>query len=346
MAHKYSYSQISCYASCPLKYRLRYIDQLVPFAGESAHDLLFGRAIDAALNAWYMPYGTVAQAQEAFAASYPASRYPANLPSWAVGKTFSNGLAAIAAYPDWWREEDQHWEIISIQSNKLITVADEVESLDRLVRLDLVVRDDRDGMIYGVDHKTTGKYLDKDYWPRFSPHSQIRQYVYEIQRKYGECGGFYINALSFKHRSKAYTPRVGPDKGVQLPAGDWFNMKRMVFNPNAEAVRAEQANWGNWTSKIELDKTTGDWAYNTDQCVRGPLVCEYHRMCDAGFNWPEDAELISNDYRRRCIRLAKDGERCWLEPEHEGEHDSTPPFIPDAQIELDNEIEIEEAESA
>ena len=344
--HRYSYSQIQLYASCPLKYRLRYIDQLVPIAGESVHDLLFGRAFDMALNVLYLNDRNVRLAQQAFADTYPESRYPAVLPYWSPGKTFQNGLAAIATYAELYEEEDRDWEIISVQSNRVQQVAEEAESLDRLVRLDLVIRDRRDDQIYGVDHKTTGKYLDKDYSARFSPHSQIRQYVDHLQKKYGHCGGFYINAASFRHRSKAYTPRSGPDKGMKLPAGDWHSFKRMVFNPNLEAVEAERANWDNWTSKIESDKQTNTWAYNTEQCVRGPLVCEYHQLCDAGYTWPRDQELIESYYRRRCIRLAATGERCWLEPDHQGEHDSTPPILPDNEIEMDNEFELEEAEDA
>ena len=216
--------------------------------------------------------------------------------------------------------------------------AEDVES-DRLVRIDLVTRDRRDGLVYGWDHKSTGKYLDKDFNAKFDPHSQIRQYVDRLQRKYGEVGGFYINALSFRHRTKAYTPRSGPDKGVQLPAGDWYAFKRLVFNPNADAVKAERNNFDSWVRKIESDRESGHWAYNTDQCVRGPLVCEYHQICSAGYQWPRDSDLITNYYRQRCIRLAKNGERCWLEPEHEGEHDSTRPVVGEPEVDLSDEIQ-------
>jgi hypothetical protein len=332
--YSYSYSQIQTYASCPLKYRLKYVDQLVPLQGESSHDLNYGKAIDAALNTYYLT-GSIDKAQSAFTFAYPESQYPSSLPYWSPGKTHSNGLAAIAAYVERWREDDEHWTVVSVQS---VSVQPEpAESLDRLVRIDLVIRDDRDGLIYGVDHKTTGKYLTKDYWAQFSPHSQIRQYVDQIQKQYGECGGFYINALGFRHRTKAYTPRTGPDKGVQLPAGDWYDFKRMVFNPNTEAITAERDNWEAWTSRIERDRESGLWGYNTNQCVRGPIVCEFHQMCEAGYQWPRDRELIESYYRERCIRHAKDGERCWLAPDHLGDHDSTRPEQAEFEIEIAEE---------
>lgn len=167
---------------------------------------------------------------------------------------------------------------------------------------------------------------------------EVARWLRHLQEQYGEVGGFYINAASFRHRTKAYTPRKGPDKGVLQPAGDWCSFKRMLFNPNQEAIAQEARSFTNWIQKIEGDQVSGNWAYNTDQCVRGPLVCPYHKICSAGYTWPRDADLILQYYVRRCMELV-DGERCWLEPEHEGACDSTPPEIPDAEVDLSEEIE-------
>jgi hypothetical protein len=335
----YSYSQISKYAACPLLYRLHYVDNLTPLQDGGRHDLDFGSAMHDGLAVLYSPNGSVRAAAKAFSDSYPRERYPDPLPSWSQGKSYTGGIDAIAAYAERYHEEDQHWEVLSVERMR-VTDTDEEK---RLVKLDMVVRDRRDGLVYGVDHKVTGRYLDAAYWLTFDPHSQIRQYVDHLQRKYGECGGFYVNALSLKHRSKAYTPRQGPDKGVRLSAGDWCDFKRMVFNPNAEAVEAERASFAAWVRRIEHSRASGEWPYNTDHCVRGGIICEYHRMCSAGYQWPLDRELIEAYYRQRCIRLASNGERCWLEPGHEGEHDSTRPELPDYEVDLNEEIEEAEA---
>jgi hypothetical protein len=335
---RYSYSQIAKYAACPLLYKLHYVDNLVPLQEEGRHDLDFGSAMHDALAVLYAGE-SVEQAQRAFAATYPKERYPAELPYWSPGKSFAGGLRAIEQYAEHWREDSEYWTVVSIERMNL---ADDGEER-RLVKLDLVVRDRRDGLVYGVDHKVTGKYLDSKFWSAFDPHSQIRQYVDQLQRRYGEVGGFYINALSLRSRQKAYTPRTGPDKGVQLPAGDWCEFKRMCFNPNREAVQAERANFTSWVEKIEQDRASGQWGYNTDHCVRGPIVCEYYRMCSAGYAWPRDQQLIESYYRQRCIRLARNRERCQLEPGHEGEHDATRVTRPDYEIELDEVVEEAEA---
>lgn len=336
--HRYSYSQIQTYAACPTRYKFRYVDQLSPLT-ESDHDLRFGKAWDAALGTIYSG-GSVLDAQEAFAASYPECEYPAQLPYWSPGKSFQGGLRAIPAYVEKWQEDNRQWEVLSIQSRDYKDGDDE----SRAVVLDLVIRDRRDGLVYGVDAKTTGKYLDANYASQYDPHSQIRQYVDFLQSKYGQCGGFYIDAASFRHRTKAYTPRKGPDKGVQLPAGDWQDFKRYLYTPNEAAIKQERGSFSNWVRKIERDREARDWAYNTDQCVRGPISCPYLGICSKGYAWPTDAELIlDSGYMRRCLRVVKAGVRCWLEPGHEGECDPTKPQVEDYEVDLSEEIEEAEA---
>lgn len=336
----YSYSRVQTFINCPLKFRYHYIDQLVPNQIASAHDLNFGKAGHAALAVLYGG-GTITQAQRTFVSFYPESDYPSPLPHWSPGKSFAGGLAAIRSYADYYEEEDQHWEVLSVED---IATAETEEDEQQLVRLDLVVRDRRDGLIYGVDHKWTGKYLDSKFWLGYDPHSQIRQYTDSLQRKYGEVGGFYINAISCRNRSKAYTPRTGPQKGQQLPAGDWHDFKRMLFNPNANAIAAERDSLKAWLARIETAKQTDSWGYNTDHCVRGPFVCEYHQICSVGYAYPRDADLIETYYHRQCIQFAANGEQCQLEPGHTGECDSTRAQQQDFEVSI-AEDEIEDAEA-
>lgn len=331
---RYSYSQISTYASCPTLFKFRYQDHLQAH-GESEHDLRFGKAWDSAMNVLYLPERLISRARSAFSISYPESEYPIALPYWSSGKSFQSGLDGITEYAEKYEDEDRNWQVISIQSRDK-TETDDGDS--RTVVLDLVVRDRRDGLIYGVDNKSTGKYLNSDYWLQFDPHSQIRQYVDHLQRKYGECGGFYINAAGFMHRKKTTTPWRGPNKGITLPAGDWRDFKRMVFNPNQEAVQAERNNFSSWVRKIEADRESGQWGYNTNYCKRGPIICPYHKICSSGWTWPKDAQLIEAHYQQRCPLIIQ-GERCWLQPEHEGECDPTRSVVQDGEVEFDDEIE-------
>jgi hypothetical protein len=335
----YSYSSIQTYASCGVKYYLKYIAQLAS-PNESEHDLRYGKAWDSALNSWY-EWGIVELAKAAFADSYPAEEFPSLLPYWSQGKSFLNAMQAIPAYIDKWAEDDRWHEVLAVQPRE------ETDSWgsDRVVVLDLVTRDRRDGLVYGWDAKSTGKYLDAKYAAQFDPHSQLRQYVGQLQEQYpGQVGGFYINAASFRHRSKSVTPRKGPNAGVLQPQGDWFDFKRWLFTPNRAAIESEKSSFQSWVAKIQNDRATDTWAYNTDQCVRGEFPCPYHQICSAGYSWPRDAQLIEGlGYKQRCLLLV-DGERCWLEPEHSGECDSTRPQAIEAGYDLDDDT-AEDAEA-
>lgn len=340
---RYSNSSLRLYQSCGLKYRLSRVEKLAAIAAGGRHDLDYGSAFAKAFQALYGPDGSVKAAQAAFTAAYPPDQYPAVLPNWSQGKTHGNGLAAIAAYARRWYEEDRHWEVLSVE--KLEDVEDEAET-SRVVRLDLVVRDDRDGLVYGCDMKTTGKYIlgksGEHFWSQFEPNSQIRTYALHLEQQYGQCGGFIINAISLKHRSKAYTPRTGPDKGVRQEAGDWHEFCRNVYNPNAKARRLETDNIAYWIARVEADKARNTWGYNTQECHRGGVECEYWKLCSAGWTWPEDEELIREHYYVACLAVTGDG-RCQLEAGHDGEHDERRrPTAQDAEVVLDDD-EIEEA---
>jgi hypothetical protein len=317
---------LAMYRTCPLKFRLHYREHLVSLQPSSRHDLDFGAAWDEALNTLYRG-GTVEQARESFAATYPADQYPDPLPLWSQGKSFANGMAAVAAYPDRWTEDDQFWDVLSVQQRQ-----DEMD--ERILKLDLVVRDRRDGLVYGVDNKSTGKYLDQSFWSSFEPDSQVRFYADHINTKYGHCGGFIINATSFKTRSRAYTPRTGPDKGIQLPAGDWFRMERLMLNPNAACLQLERDNFAYWTQRIAQDEASGQWGYNTDACYKGGVPCEFLKLCEHGYTWPDDKELILSYYRQTCPKVLPEG-RCVLDYGHAGDHNPNLPQQMDFEIEED-----------
>ena len=304
----------------------------MPLQPAGRHDLDFGNAWDAAMNTLYTDEGSVDAARKAFAAAYPIENYPDPLPLWSQGKSHANGMAAIAAYTERWWEEDRHWEILSIQQRNTD------DDSDRILKLDLVVRDQRDGLVYGIDNKTTGHYLDSNYWMSFEPDSQVRFYADYINRKYGHCGGFIINATSFKHRSRAYTPRQGPDKGIQQPAGDWFRMERLMINPNEKCLQLERDNFKYWTERIAADEAVGTWGYNTESCMKYGRPCEFLQLCSAGYTWPQDKELILSYYYQQCPRVLERG-RCQLGLDHEGNCDPEFKAVPaeDFNVELDIE---------
>lgn len=293
MTDTYSHSQLDSYKKCPLWYYHEHEVGLRKRTDESSeHHLRFGEAIHAALRHLYLG-DSLESAKRVFLETYPVQ-----LDAGDLAKTRENGIVALAAYALHWREEDAKWKVLSCEQ------ADSRED-GHVVHLDLVMESLEHGGVYGYDHKTTGKYLNSDYWLQFNPNSQITQYAKFIKERYGECDGFYINALSFRFRQHAYKNE---------PAGFWYAFERQMFNRNEDQLAIEQASESDWIADIERSRQTGIWRLNTNSC----RFCSYRPICAAGWSWPTDQELIEVQYRQVCNQLTNTLRRCVLDRLHDG----------------------------
>ena len=274
---KHSNSMIQEYKKCPLSYRFKYELGLVRQGDEkSEHHLLFGNAIHEGLKLIYLK-DTLESAVKAFKVAYPVQ-----LDKEDDTKTIETGEMALRAYASRWLEEDKKWRIITVEERTDFDYADDPFS----VKLDLVMEHIDQGGIYGMDHKTVGgkkAYLSEDYWKRFEPNSQVTKYDSYIKSKYGDCSGFYINAIGFGCRERMY-------KGE--PAGPWQRFGRMMFNRNDTQRRMEEEDSRYWLGRISHSSESKTWGMNTDSCT----FCSYREICKSGWSWEEDQELITIQY--------------------------------------------------
>jgi hypothetical protein len=275
----YDNSQLQTYKDCSERYRLRYIEGLKKIEEDhDEHDRNFGKAIHAGLEAYYKKEG-LNKAKEAF-----SREYPVQLSQDDLAKTEANGLLLLEAYAKHYQEEDKSLEILSIEvkdsfclSSPSLTSPDREahkvrfaplrsSSIDFLVKIDMVVR--KQGCIYWVDHKTTGKTFNWSYWSRFEPNSQVTAYTAYCQAKYGECSGGIINAIRFGHRQRAY-------KGEA--AGFYYEFQRQLFNRNSEQIKAWKQDTLRWIESLETAKAGGAevWKKNEGQCG----YCSYKPIC-------------------------------------------------------------------
>jgi hypothetical protein len=134
------------------------------------------------------------------------------------------------------------------------------------VKIDLIVK--KQGCVYFVDHKTTGKAFNWTYWSRFEPNPQITAYTAYCQAKFGECSGGIINAIRFGHRKRAY-------KGE--PAGFYWEFQRQLFNRNRDQVQAWKEDTLRWVKSLEEAKVKASnvWMKNEGQCG----YCSYKEVC-------------------------------------------------------------------
>jgi hypothetical protein len=298
----YSNSQLQSMKNCPLQFHFYWDLALRRIDDEgSDHHLRYGSAFHQGLAVLYQG-GSLNESQWAF-----RNAYPTQLDLNDKAKTQEHGVIALAAYARRWAEEDRKWKVIVVE-----TRSDDPWS----VKPDLIIENLDHGGVYLVDHKTTGKYLNYDYWAQFEPNSQITHYLDYAQSKYGEIEGFIINAIGFRFRERAY-------KGE--PAGFWSNFERQTFNRRPEQLEHERRNRAWWIETIESCRRNGFWPTNTSSCK----FCQYKAICAPGWSWENDRELIEIQYRQVCDALLTYDERCVLDRNHEGEH---APVLPIEQL--------------
>lgn len=314
----FSHSAQSLYRDCGRKFQLDKLVHLVPRGHRIGHDLRFGSAGHEAMAALYSG-AAIKDVGNAFKLAYPVDQYPDPLPSASQGKSQENFLAMLWAYINTqWKEDRENWEVLEVERPQ---VSEGLGQYDHMLVLDLIVRDKNDGLIYGVDHKFTGKYL-KDIWAKYEFHSQIMMYAEQIRRRFGQCAGFVLNAFSLRHRSRAYTPRSGPDEGVQLPAGDWFSFGRMIYTPDANHLAIERVNVMNTIDKIRHDILYDSFTYNTGMCFAGSQwECQYYGLCSAGYTWLRDRYQIEENFKQVCYKQISGESRCHRDIDHDGDCD-------------------------
>lgn len=286
----YDNSQLQAYKDCPERYRLKYIEQIQKRkTGEEDHDRNFGKGIHAALELYYRH----CQARKALLKVdyYRAFTdvYPVSLKEDDLAKSPEGARLLLDAYLSHYSHQDQDMEIIAVEVCDSFPIGKytrpdgkEVE-IFFTVKIDLIVR--KQGCIYFMDHKTTGKSFSYSYWNQFDPNSQITAYTAYCQWKYGECSGGIINALRFGHRLRAY-------KGE--PAGFYQEFQRNIINRNQVQVEDWKRDQMEWVGKLERDRTLimpgMSWNKNEGQCA----YCNYREVCIS----VNDEQIIQQLYEK------------------------------------------------
>ena len=275
---KLSNSKLNQFRTCPRSYFYKSVCGIEPIdEGELEHDRSFGRAIHKGLEVLYKG-GLMVKAKNTF-----EKEYPNQLDLEDDCKTSDNGKLLLEAYWKTYLPTIKDWRVIAVE------VLDEYEPVEGLifrVRLDLIAENLKYGGIYGFDWKTTGKNLDYRYWAQFNPSSQISTYFDYITTKHGQCAGFYIDAMSFGHRKRAY-------KGE--PAGFHYKIDRQLFPQTKDQLDDWRASEERWCKLLKEAIQDNNFPLNTRSCQ----YCSYRPICSAGWSWENDREIILCQFKQR-----------------------------------------------
>lgn len=269
-------SQILSYSNCQLSWMFKYQLGLKRIEeGETEHHRNFGKAIHSALEAWF----TMPSAEAAFVAF--RKDYPDQLDENDLCKTQANGILLLEKYFEKWASDPIKYEILGVEER----IDFQVGSHPFCAKIDTVVKDKKYGQIFGLEHKTTGKALNFNYWAKYNPNSQLCAQTTAIKSKYGDCAGIIVDAMSFGFRQRKYKDE---------PAGFHCDLQRVEHNIRNEQLTIWEKSTIKTIEDIKRSMEFGSYAMNTDQCT----FCSYKSICQAGYTWSDDEELIRLTYEQ------------------------------------------------
>ena len=309
---KYTNSYIATFQRCPLAcfysnvLNLRRIEE-----DSSTHHLAYGAAWAKAKEVLYLT-GDLDKAKVTFREFYPVQLDPNDL-----AKTADNGCYALEKY--WTHYDgDREWEIISVEKR-------EFTESGFGIKPDIVVKDRNDN-IFLVDDKTTGSYLNFDWFAQFDPNAQITHYINWAREKYGHCDGFIVNAIRF-----AFLKRASKDRA----AGFNVEFERQVFQRTRSQIERTLKATEETIKDIERCHETGFW--RPQEQPNSCKFCSYRSICSAGWSWEDDSELILNNWRQICDQpISETEEHCQLDAGHSGDH--SPLYTREPQEEFQVEV--------
>jgi hypothetical protein len=258
------HSERSSFNNCPLRFKLEHdgLRRVQSAYNPNAEDRTFGQAIHEGLKAHYD-----GKSWDEIVAAY-SSLYPVDKEYKTMAKSHESGIFLLQNYRTYWSEQDKLWEVIGTEVADTIHFNDEDHSL----HIDLLAKNKQTGEIWAWDHKTTEKNLGKGFWKKYELDAQITRYTKFVMDKYGSCGGFIINGMSFGHRQRMY-------KGE--PAGFHQEFDRQPFSRNTQQIKFWEESEKDWASLIEHCQVSGSWPKHLGSLCSW---CDYYELCMSANN--------------------------------------------------------------
>lgn len=252
------YSEKEAYNNCPYKYMLQQEGLAKISGGSDAHDKNWGAAIHSGLQSHYLGKSLI-EVKESF-----LKEYPNHLKEDDLAKSVESGLECLKKYIEFYKSQDQNWEVISTEEEGKVSIGGE----DHDLHIDLVARNKQSGDIYLWDHKTSAKPASPTYWRGFELSGQLTRYCVYVKDKYGSCAGAIINNISVKHLKIKNKYGEGP--------GFVVNFERQLFNRTPQQIAFWRESDEAWMKQIQFSKDTNNWPR-----ALGKLCawCEFYELC-------------------------------------------------------------------
>lgn len=270
--HPYDNSQISTFQTCQMQYYLQYLCGLKrgDKADDSTMHIDFGKHFHDFLERYY-------KHEQNISIKEIWSEYHDREGEYA--KTQKSGEFLCKQYHLKWSHEDHDLKILDVEQSLQF----EVNGVPFLVKVDMVY--EKNGSIYGREHKT-GKNIGYNYFDKYHfINSQISAQYYAIKQKYGRCDGIEVNAaeiksLSRKPTSSDYDGWEPFTKDDGRNAWRTAKFRRDICTRMPNEINDWYENVSKWISQLERTKETQEFL-KSDGLWSGIICsnCEYRDLC-------------------------------------------------------------------
>ena len=304
-------SRLKAFRACPRYHRLRYLDRIVP--SRDADEVRFGTLWHHAQEAWWLARAgaaTLSGAQAHDVALASAIEALGKHAGESDAFELAEARALMLAYAIRWA--DQPYDVLLVESEfraPLVNPATGAASRTWQLagKLDVLVRDRRDGRPYLVEHKTTSQDASEGstYWRRLRMDGQISQYyvgaatlgfevagcIYDVVRRPGlrplkatppekrkltKDGRLYATQRDRDEDASDYFLRV--TEAIADSAGASF--VRGVVVRLEDEVREHLADTWALGRLMREAEIAGCHVRNVDACERYRRLCEYLPICE------------------------------------------------------------------
>lgn len=268
------YTTLSWFAKCPVYYKLRVVDNIVPL--KKSRPVWFGGAIHLGLSEWYNSHD-LGKALKVFEDNYEETQED-DLRTIFIGKRI------LTEYTEKWKEEpfkviyNEHSFVVELGklSGRPILYAGRFDQI--------IVWDKWTGPF---ETKTTTR-LGYSYFKQFSPNLQVDGYCILCKALLGKCDGVYINAIAVTKTSEH--DKQHP-KGKKEPKTGFL---RYLSSRTEEQIVAAEKNIIKIAGTIDLFHRKDLFYQSKDRC-EDYGSCEYKDICKSNF----DKRIIEMRYKRQ-----------------------------------------------
>lgn len=325
-------SRLKTFRRCPREHHYAYELGVRPI--DSGDAVRFGDLIHKGLEAWFK-----AVADDRLRAALAAL----DVESGNAGTDpfdLARARVLITGYDARWSEEP--YEILAVEAEFVAPLVNpdggaKSKTFNRAGKIDVILRDLRDGRVFVMDHKTSSEDVSagSDYWRRTRLDSQVGAYyigaeslghevsgwIHDVlakpgirprkatppeSRKYTKAGTLYAGQHEHDETPDEYAARL---TSAIAEAPDKFFVRGEVVRLDGELLEYERDTWMQATILRDMRR---EWLAprNPDACIRFGATCPYFACCTGEAS-------IDDETRYRKVR--------WAHPELPGSECSVTP---------------------